>query len=76
MTMLTARERGKSMMVALFASEQDRRQGHETLNAMSPPLTDGMGRRVAVEMFDVPLQMEGRPEDPCLDDVPTDVVNG
>ena len=53
MLLLTDRERGKSIMIALFASEADRREGDATLNAMSPPIQDGMGRRVSVEMLDV-----------------------
>jgi hypothetical protein len=55
--LLTDRERGKTMAIALFASEEDRRKGDETLNAMNPPIQDGMGRRVSVEMLDVSVQM-------------------
>ena len=40
---LTDRERGKSVSVILFASEEDRRKGDETLNAMTPPIQGGMG---------------------------------
>jgi hypothetical protein len=54
--MLTDRERGKTMTIVLFATEEDRRKGDVTLNAMSPPIQDGMGRRVAVEMLDVAVQ--------------------
>jgi hypothetical protein len=57
MLMLTDRERGKTTMIVLFETEEDRRKGDETLNAMSPPVQDGMGRRVAVEMLDVAVQM-------------------
>jgi hypothetical protein len=57
MLMLTDREAGKTVMIALFATEEDRRTGDETLNAMSPPIQGGMGRRVAVEMLDVAVQM-------------------
>jgi hypothetical protein len=57
MLMLTDREQGKTVMIALFASEADRREGDATLNAMSPPIQDGMGRRVSVEMLDVAVQM-------------------
>lgn len=53
MLMLTDRERGKTIMIALFASEADRREGDATLNSMNPPIQDGMGRRVSVEMLDV-----------------------
>jgi hypothetical protein len=57
MILLTDAERGKSVIVVLFASEDDRRKGDETLNAMSPPIQDGMGRRTSVEMFDVAIKM-------------------
>lgn len=57
MLLLTDRERGKSVIVMLFASEEDRRKGDETLNAMAPPIQDGMGKRTSVEMFDVAVQM-------------------
>jgi hypothetical protein len=57
MILLTDRDRGKTIMIALFASEADRRQGDETLNSMSPPVEGGMGRRVSVEMLDVAAQM-------------------
>jgi hypothetical protein len=56
MLMLTDRDRGKAMVIVLFASEADRAQGHATLEAMSPP-GDGMGRRVSVEMLDVAIQV-------------------
>jgi hypothetical protein len=53
MLLLCDRERGKSVMIALFANEADRREGDDTLNAMRPPIQDGMGKRVSVEMLDV-----------------------
>jgi hypothetical protein len=40
------------MAISLFATEEDLRRGHETLNAMSPP-GDGMGQRTSVEMYEV-----------------------
>ena len=43
---------GRSMAISLFATEEDLRRGHETLNAMSPP-GDGMGQRTSVEMYEV-----------------------
>jgi hypothetical protein len=57
MFMLTDRDRGKTVMIALFANEADRREGDATLNSMSPPIQDGMGRRVSVEMLDVAAHM-------------------
>jgi hypothetical protein len=43
---------GKAFAIILFETEDDYRQGDETLNAMSPP-GGGMGERVAVEKFEV-----------------------
>jgi hypothetical protein len=57
MILLTDAARGKSVIVVLFATEEDRRKGDETMNAMSPPITDGMGKRTSVEMFDVSIKM-------------------
>jgi hypothetical protein len=43
---------GKAVAIMLFETEEDYRQGDETLNSMSPP-GGGMGRRVSVEKFEV-----------------------
>ena len=51
------RESGKVVSVTLFDSEDDLRAGSEALEAMSPPVTGGLGRRTSVETFDVPVQM-------------------
>jgi hypothetical protein len=48
---------GKAMAIAFFDSEDDYRQGDETLNSMSPP-GEGMGRRVAVEKYEVAVKVE------------------
>lgn len=45
-------ENGRSIGIALFASEDDMRAGDAVLNEMSPP-GDGMGRRASVEMYEV-----------------------
>lgn len=50
-------EGGRAMAITLFESEEDYRQGDETLNAMSPP-GDGMGRRVAVDKYEVAVELE------------------
>jgi hypothetical protein len=47
---------GRSMAITLFDTEEDRRKGDETLNAMSPP-GDGMGRRSSVEMYEVAAEL-------------------
>jgi hypothetical protein len=50
-------ESGRSMGITLFETEDDYRQGDETLNSMDPP-GDGMGRRVSVEKYEVGVQVE------------------
>lgn len=55
--LLTDRGSGKTLAIGLFETEAARRTGDETLDAMSPPVSGGMGRRTAVEMYDVPIHM-------------------
>jgi len=50
-------EGGRAMAITLFESEEDYRQGDETLNSMSPP-GDGMGHRVGVDKYEVAIEME------------------
>jgi hypothetical protein len=50
-------EGGRSMAITLFETEEDYRQGDETLSSMSPP-ADGMGKRVSVEKYEVAVQLE------------------
>jgi hypothetical protein len=56
--LLADRNGGKMAALTLFETEEDLRKGDEALNAMNPPTTEGMGRRTAVEMWEVPLHME------------------
>jgi hypothetical protein len=49
-------EAGKSIAITLFETEEDYREGDETLNAMSPP-GGGMGQRVSVEKYEVAAQL-------------------
>ena len=49
-------DNGRSLAVALFETEEDLRKGNETLNSMNPP-DDGMGRRSAVENYEVAVDM-------------------
>ena len=52
-------ESQKTMAIAFFDNEEDYRQGDETLNSMSPPSGENtMGERVAVEKFEVALELE------------------
>ena len=50
-------ESGRSLAISFFETEDDYRQGDETLNSMSPP-GEGYGRRVAVEKYEVAVQLE------------------
>ena len=52
-------EGGKSLAITFFETEEDYRQGNETLNSMSPPSgANDMGQRAAVEKFEVVLELE------------------
>jgi hypothetical protein len=52
-------EGGKSLAITFFETEDDYRQGDETLNSMSPPSgDDSMGQRASVEKFEVVLELE------------------
>jgi hypothetical protein len=48
---------GKAIAITLFESEEDYRQGDETLNSMSPP-GEGMGRRVSVDKLELVVRVE------------------
>ena len=48
---------GKALAVTLFESEDDYRQGDETLNSMSPP-GEGMGQRVSVDKYELVVHVE------------------
>jgi hypothetical protein len=48
---------GRSMAITLFETEDDYRQGDETLNSMNPP-GEGMGQRVSVEKYEVAVKLE------------------
>ena len=51
------RPNGRTMAIALFETEDDYRQGDETLNSMSPP-GGGMGQRVGVDQYKVEVHVE------------------
>ena len=50
-------ENGRAIAITLFETEDDYRQGDETLDEMSPP-GEGMGRRVSVEKYEVAVQVD------------------
>ncbi len=47
---------GRTMAIALFETEDDYRQGDETLNSMNPP-GGGMGQRVGVDQYKVEVHV-------------------
>lgn len=51
-------DEGKVVNISLFETEDDLRQGDETLNAMDPPVPGAMGRRTSVEMYEVGVKLE------------------
>lgn len=48
---------GKVMAISFFETEDDYRQGDQTLDAMSPP-GEGLGTRVGVDKYEVALEIE------------------
>ena len=48
---------GKAMAISLFETAEDYAEGDATLNSMSPP-GEGMGERVAVDKYEVAVQIE------------------
>lgn len=50
-------DNGRAMVIVLFDNEDDYREGDETLDSMSPP-GGGMGRRVAVDKYEVAVQLD------------------
>ena len=51
-------DNGRTLAVALFETEEDRRTGDATLNAMNPP-GEGLGTRASVEMYEVAADLRG-----------------
>ncbi len=56
--LLNNAESGGSLAIAMFATEDDYRQGDEKLNSMSPPTGAGMGKRVGVYKYEVAVKVE------------------
>ena len=55
-TMLVDYDKGTSVAIMLFETEDDLRQSHEVLNAMTPDFDTG-GRRVSVDLFEVAMDV-------------------
>ena len=54
--LLTDPDNGKTLAVSLFETEDDYRQGDETLSQMSPP-QEGFGQRGPVEKYEVAVDV-------------------
>lgn len=55
-TLLIDPDGGRAMAIGLFETEEDLRKGDEALNAMTPP-DEGMGRREAVDVYEVAVDL-------------------
>ena len=51
-------DEGKVLAIGPFETEEDLRQGDETLNSMDPPVPGAMGRRSSVEMYEVGVKVD------------------
>jgi hypothetical protein len=54
MLMLVNREKGKSVGIVMFETEEALKRGDEALNAMSP---GGGGSRTSVEYYEMPVSV-------------------
>jgi hypothetical protein len=52
------RSQGKVLAISLFETEEDLKQGDATLSSMDPPVPGGMGERVSVGMYEVPIKID------------------
>src|SRR4051794_8382057 len=50
----------KVLAVSLFDSEDDLRQGDETLSAMDPPIPGALGQRTSVDLMEVGAKFEAQ----------------
>ena len=56
--LLHSADEGRMMNITLFETEEDLRQGDETLNAMSPPVPGTMGQRTSVVHYEVGVKLD------------------
>ena len=49
---------GTVLSITLFETEEDLRKGDATLSAMGPPKSGAGGRRVSVEVYEVPVKID------------------
>jgi hypothetical protein len=56
--MLIDQSTGRSIAISLYETEEDLRQGDETLNGMNPePSAGNVGSRTSVEMYEVAVDV-------------------
>ncbi len=55
-TMLIDPDGGRTLMIGLFATEEDLREGDKVLNEMSPP-GEGLGTRGPVDVYEVAVDV-------------------
>jgi hypothetical protein len=55
-TLLIDPEAGRTLAISLYETDEDRRKGDETLNAMTPMVDTG-GQRASVEMYEVAIDL-------------------
>jgi hypothetical protein len=55
--MLIDPDSGRSLAIGLFETEDDLKKGDETLNSMTPPSGEDMGKRTSVEMYEVAVDI-------------------
>ena len=58
LTFLHSSDGSKVMAITLFESEEDLKQGDETLGAMDPPVPGALGRRTSVDLMEVAFRLE------------------
>jgi hypothetical protein len=57
-TVLADRAGGRVIVATRYASEEDRKKGHEILEGMSPPADVGNIRRVSVDNYEVAVERQ------------------
>jgi hypothetical protein len=56
-TFLIDPDNGRSLAIGLFETEEDLRKGDETLNSMTPPSGEDLGKRASVETYEVAIDI-------------------
>ncbi len=51
-------DNGRSLAIGFFDTEEDLRTGDAALNAMNPDLSEGDGKRISVESYEVAIDVK------------------